>query len=103
MRQLSIERLINVFKLLAVCKDIYAVPVAKLHSSTTEQLRKIKKNLIWKRKKTKIKHKTLYNNYQTGDLRNVGISNETPSMQCSFVKGLYEEDFYNGRSSHSFR
>ena len=69
MRQISIERLMNLFKLLAAWKAIYAVPVAKLHSSTTQQLGKINKSLIWQRKKTKIKHETLYNNYQTWDLR----------------------------------
>ena len=38
MRQLLIERLINVFKLLAIRKARHAVPVTKLHSSTEVDL-----------------------------------------------------------------
>ena len=38
---------------------------------------------IWKRKNPKIKNSTLYNDYENGGLKNVGIFSEVVNLQCS--------------------
>ena len=36
-----------------------------------------------------MKHTTLCNNYDNGDLKNVGISSKIISLQCFWIKKLY--------------
>ena len=55
----------------------------------------IQKNLIWQGKKAKIKHSTLCNGYENGGLKNVDLRNKITSIQCSWVKRLFEDDFHD--------
>ena len=43
--------------------------------------------------KTKIKHSALCNGYKKGDMKNVDLRNKITSMQCSWVKRVFEDDF----------
>ena len=54
------------------------------------QLNNIQKNFIWNGKNPKIKHKTLSNNYEDGGLKNVDIFTNVISLQCSWIKRLYD-------------
>ena len=54
---------------------------------------KIQNNFIWQEKKAKIKHSTLCNGYEEGGMKNVDLRNKITSMQCSWVKRLFEGDF----------
>ena len=56
---------------------------------------KYRKNFIWQGKKAKIKHSTLCNGYKKGGIKNVDFRNKIASMQCSWVKRLFEDDFHD--------
>ena len=42
----------------------------------------------------KLKHTTLCNKYEQGGLKNVDIFSKITSLQCSWVKRLYDDSFY---------
>ena len=56
---------------------------------------KIQKNFIWQRKKTKIKLNTLCNGYEKGGIKNVDIRKKITSIQCSWVRRLFEDGFHD--------
>ena len=92
MRQVTLEGKNTVFKSLAVTKIIHLLLITKLHNNTIDLLYKIQKNFIWQGKKAKIKHSTLCNGYEKGDIKNVDLRSKITSMQCSWVKRLFEDD-----------
>ena len=95
MRQLTLEGRITVFKSLAISKVVHLLLITKLHSNTIDLMYKIQRNFIWQGKKAKIKHSTLRNGYENGGLKNVDLSNKITSIQCSWVKRLFEDDFHD--------
>ena len=95
MRQLTLEGRITVFKSLAISKVIHLLMITKLHNNTIDIMYKIQKNFIWQGKKAKIKHSTLCNGYENGGLKNVDLRNKITSIQCSWVKRLFEDDFHD--------
>ena len=95
MRQLTLEGRITVFKSLAISKVIHLLLITKLHNNTIDLMYKIQKNFIWQGKKAKIKHSTLCNGYENGGLKNVDLRNKITSIQCSWVKRLFEDDFHD--------
>ena len=64
MRQLTLEGWIMPFKSLAISKVIHILLITKLHSNTIDIMYKIQKNFIWQGKKAKIKHSTLWDDYE---------------------------------------
>ena len=92
MRQLTLEERITVFKSLAVSKVIHLLLITKLHNNTIDLLHKIQKHFIWQGKKGKIKHSTLCISYEKGGIENVDLRSKITSMQCSWVKRLFEDD-----------
>ena len=75
----------------------------------------MQKQIIWKSGSSKLKHTTLCNEYEQGGLKNVDIFSKITSLQCSWVKRLYDDSFhawkviplfliknYLGNSSFSF-
>ena len=95
MRQLTLEGRITVFKSLAASKVMHLLLITKLHNNTIDLLHKIQKNFIWQEKKAKIKHSTLCNGYEMGGLKNADLRNKITSMQCSWVKRLFEDGFHD--------
>ena len=63
-------------------------------SSAIAQLEKIQKQFIWKNGNPKLKYTTLYNKYEQGGLKNVDIFFKITSLQCSWVKRLYDDSFH---------
>ena len=61
---------------------------------TVEQLHIIKK-IYLARKKPKIKHSTLCNSYENGDLNDVDIFYKITSLQCSGMKRLFDDNFHD--------
>ena len=55
---------------------------------------KLQKNFIWQGEKAKIEHCTLFNDYEKGGLKNVDLRNKITTMQCSWIKRLFEDDFH---------
>ena len=95
MRQLTLEGRITVFKSLAAYKVMHLLLLTKLHNNTIDLLHKIQKNFIWQEKKAKIKHSTLCNGYEMDGVKNADLRNKITSMQFSWVKRLFEDDFHD--------
>ena len=95
MRQLTLEGRITVFKSLAISKVVHLLLITKLHNNTIDLMYKIQKNFIWQGKKAKIKQSTLCNGYENGVSKNVDLRNKITSIQCSWVKRLFEDHFHD--------
>ena len=95
MRDLSIEGKIVVFKSLAISKIIHLALITTITIPIINQLEKIQKDFIWNGKPPKIRHKTLCNTYENGGLKNVAIKTKVSSLQCSWMKRLFDENFHD--------
>ena len=63
-------------------------------TATTELLSKIQKEFSWGKNESKIKHDTLCNDYENGGLKSVDIFSKIVSLQCSWIRRLYDENFH---------
>jgi len=61
---------------------------------TIELLRKIQRKFLWGNNKPKIKHETLCNDYENGGLKSIDIISKIVSLQCSWVRRLYDKNFH---------
>ena len=95
MRQITLEGRITVFKSLAVPKFMHLLLITKLPNNTIDILHKIQKEFIWQGKKTKIKRSILCHGYENGSIKNVDLKNKISSMQCPWVKRLFEDNFHD--------
>ena len=91
MRNLTLEGKVTVFKALAISKIVHLALITNIPTSTMKELNKIQNEFIWKNKNPKIKHTTLCNNYDNGGLKNIDISSKIISLQCSWIKKLYDK------------
>ena len=82
------------FKSLAISKLIHLVLVTEIPTSTINLLTKIQMEFIWKGKNPKIKNSTLCNDYEYGGLKNVDIFSKVVSLQCSWIKRLFDNNFH---------
>ena len=94
LRNLTIEGRIIFFKSLAISKLIYLTLVTKIPTTTINLLTKIQMEFIWKWKNPKIKNSTLSNPYEYGGLKNVDIFSKVISLQCSWIKRLFNNSFH---------
>ena len=94
LRNLTIEGRIVVFKSLAISKLIHLALVTEIPTTTINLLTKIQMEFIWKGKNPKIKNSTLCNDYEYGGLRNVDIFSKVVSLQCSWIKRLFDNNFH---------
>ena len=92
-RNLSLEGKITVFKSLALSKITHLALVKKLPPSIIDQLNKTQKNFIWNGLNPKIKNSTINNNYENGGLKNVNIAAKISSLQSSWIKKFFDENF----------
>ena len=76
-------------------KIIYLALVKTIPNTTVEELNKIQKNFIWKNSKPKIKNCTLSGSYLDGGLKNVNIKAKIISLQCSWIKRLFDNNSHN--------
>ena len=58
-------------------------------SSILEEIHKIQKTFSWYSSKPKINHKTFYNTFEDGGLKNIDVTSKIISSECSWVKELY--------------
>ena len=93
-RTLTLEGRIMIFKTLAISKIVYLTLITNVPKVIAEELQKIQKNILWQNSRPKIKHKTLSNTFETRGLKNVDINLKVISLQCSWVKKLYDENFH---------
>ena len=80
MWQLAIEVKILISKNLAISNVVHLDSVNHVLSSTIPQLEKIQKISIWKNGYPKLKHATIYNDYEQGGLKNVDTFSKTRSL-----------------------
>ena len=97
MRNLTVEGKITIFKTLAISKIIHLSLVTNVPTEIINELNKIQKEFIWNGNNPKIKHSTLCNKYENGGLKNVDILSKVISLQCSWIKRLYDN------SSHPWK
>ena len=83
-----------IFKTLAISKIVYLALITNVPKVIVEELQKIQKKFLWQNSRPKIKHKTLSNTFETGGLKNVDINLKVISLQCFWVKKLYDENFH---------
>lgn len=67
------------------------MPISKVVISALE---KIPKQFIRKDRCLKIKHETVCNAYEKGELKNVDINSKMRSLQCSWVQKPYDVSFH---------
>ena len=94
LRNLSIEGRIVVFKSLAISKLTHLALVTEIPTSTINLLTKIQMEFIWKGKTPNIKSSTLCNDYDNGGLKNVDVFSKIVSLQCSWIKRLFDNNFH---------
>ena len=87
---LTVQGKITIFKTLGISKVIHLALVTNVPQAIIDQLNKIQKDFIWNRKHPKIRHSTLCNTHENGGLKSVHISNQLISLQCSWIKRLYD-------------
>ena len=63
--------------------------------SIIDQLNKTQNNFIWNGLNPKIKNSTINNNYENGGLKNVNIAAKISSLQSSWIKKLFDENFHD--------
>ena len=95
MQNLSIAGKITVFKTLALSKIVHLALVKVTPNSVILELDKTKKHFVWKNSNPKIKQDTLCKDYKNGGLKNVDITFKIISLQCSWVKRLYDNSIHN--------
>ena len=97
MRNVSIEGKIVVFKTLAISKLVYLALLTVIPDHITDEVTKIQKSFIWHDSSPKIKHETLRMEFKAKGLQNVDICFKFVSLQCSWVKKLYDDCFHEWR------
>ena len=95
-RNLLFEGKIKVFKSLAISKITHLALVKIAPPSIIKQLSKTLKNFIWNGLNPKIKNWTINNNnYENGGLKNINIVVKISSLQSSWIKRLFNENFHD--------
>ena len=89
-RNLTVQGKTIIFKTLAISKVIHLALVTNVPHVIIDQVNKIQKNFVWNRKHPKIRHYTLCNTYENGGIKSVDIPNKLTSLQCSWIKRLYD-------------
>ena len=77
-----------------ISKLIHLALVTEIPTSTINLLTKIQMEFIWKGKNLKIKNSTLCNDYEYGRLRNIDIFIKVVSLQCFWIKRLFNNNFH---------
>ena len=94
MRDLTLEGKVTIFKSLAISKIVHLALVTNIPVSTIDLLIKIQKEFLWGKKKPKIKHETLCNDYENGGKKNVDIFFKIASLQCSWIRRFFDYNFH---------
>ena len=93
-RNLSLEGKITIFKTLAIPKIVYLAMMNPVPKDICDEIQKIQKDFIWNYTTPKVKHNTLINNFDKGGLKCIDIESKITSLQCSWIKKLYNNNFH---------
>ena len=94
MRNLTLEGRIVVFQTLAISKIVFLSLLTKIPHQVVKELETIQKSFLWKDSTPKIRHETTCKDYKDGGLKNVDISYKIVSLQCSWIRRLYDNNFH---------
>ena len=83
-----------IFKTLAIFKIVFQSLITPVLRHIVNELEKIQKAFLWKTSSPKIKHETLCNDYKGRGLKNIDILNKILSLQCSWIRILYNNSFH---------
>ena len=93
-RNLTVEGKIVVFKTLAISKLVFLAQLCVVPNDIISELEKIQKSFLWSNRSPKIKHETICKDYRLGGLKNIDIKSKVISLQCAWVKKLYDRNFH---------
>ena len=79
-------------KTLSVSKVVY-ITFFDFPSPLTEEIQKNRSGVIWHSLRLKISLKTLSNNSENDELKQVRISSKLVTLRCLCLQNLYEEKF----------
>ena len=94
-RNLSLNGKITVFKSLALSRITHLALVKTIPPSIIDQLNNTQKNFSWNQLNPKIKKSTINNDYQNGGLKNVNIAAKISSLESSWIRKLFDENFHD--------
>ena len=94
MRNLTLEGKIFIFKTLAISKIVSQSVITPVPRHIVNKLERIQKAFLWKNSSPKIKHETLCNDYKGGGLKNIDILSKIISLQCSWMRRLYDNSLH---------
>ena len=90
MTNLTLEGRIVVFKTSAISKIVFLALLTKIPQQVVKVLEKIQKYFLWNNSTPKIRHETTCKN---SGLKNLDISYKIVSLQCSWIRRLYDNNF----------
>ena len=93
-RNITLEGNIIIFKSLALSKIVSLTLITSFSKQLIEEIQRIQKATIWNNLTPKIKHETLCNSFEEDGLKNVDINSKIASLECSWVKRLYDDKFH---------
>ena len=94
MTSITLEGKITIFKTLALSKIVYLTLITSFSEQLIKEIQGIQKAFIWNNLTPEIKHETLCNSFDKGGLKNVDINSKIASLQCSWVKQLFDDKFH---------
>ena len=94
MRNITLEGKIIISRTLVLSKIVYLTLIISFSKQVIEEIQKIQKAFTRNNLTPKIKHETLCNSFEEDGLKNVDINSKIASLQCSWVKQLYDDKFH---------
>ena len=94
MRNLTLEGKIIIFKTITISKTVFQLFIKPVPKIIINEVEKIQKAFLWKNSTSKIKYDTIFNDNETGGLKNVDIRNKIIALQCSWIRKLYDNFFH---------
>ena len=85
---------IIIFKTLELFKIVCLILITSFLKHLIEEIQKIQKAFIWNNLTPKIKYETLCNSFEEGGLKYVDIVSKIESLQCLWIKRLYDDKFH---------
>ena len=92
-RNLTPEVKIIIFKTLALSKITFLAQVLVIPNHIIDGLQRIQKYFLWNSSSPKVKHETICKDFH-GGLKNIDIKSKIISLQCFWIKKLYDERFH---------
>ena len=93
-RNRSIQGKNRVFKTLGISKLVYLARLTVIPNHITDEVAKVQKSFIWHDSFPKSKNETPRMEFKAGALKTVDICFKFASLQCSWVKRLYDDCFH---------